>query len=162
MPGPVAWVWMFCHNGKSNTGVYCENLVCDHSSCTAKVLLPSKEVAGKWRGSSENPHLFWQQDLLILENIAFYSDLPFPVNATWIWTWKIYDAFLDQYKPAQKHIIYTLTKKLRKYKLHISAAEQGIINMLWRWSLILLWSDPAFWDIKKRSQNMLKSARILV
>lgn len=89
------------------------------------VLLPSQEVPGKWRGCSENPHPFRQQDLLIVENIAFYSDLPFPVNATW--TWK---PFSDRYKPAQKYIIYTVTKKWKKYNLGTSAAEQGIINML--------------------------------
>lgn len=33
-------------------------------------------------GGAENPLPFQLQDLLILETTAFYSDLPFPVNAT--------------------------------------------------------------------------------
>lgn len=45
-------------------------------------------------------------------------------------------------------------KKGEKTRLGISAAEQGTINTLWTWSLILLQGDPAVWDSKKRSQNM--------
>lgn len=81
------------------------------------VLLHSEEESGKREGGSENLLLFQQQDLLILENIAFYNDLPYPVNATWIRTWKIYDGFVDQYKPAQKHAIYAVTKNGREDKV---------------------------------------------
>lgn len=40
--------------------------------------------------------------------------MPFPANATWIWTLKIYGGFLDQYEPSQKHIVYAVTKKKKK------------------------------------------------
>ena len=46
------------------------------------VLLSSEKGCGKWGLGSENPLLFQYQDLLILENITFYSDLLFLVNAT--------------------------------------------------------------------------------
>lgn len=108
---------------------------------------------GAWGGSSENPLWFQKEDLLILENITFYSDLPFPANATWIWTLKIYGGFLDQYEPPQKHIVYAVTKKKKKKKWGERETKVRYFSYIARNNYALRVNFPTRWSSSLKFQK---------
>lgn len=129
--------------------------VCDHSSCMTRC--PASLQRGGWEVGGEVVKTLFHSDSKIywfLRILHFTVFCLFQLMQLESEPGKFMMAFWINTSLLRSTSFMQWPKKGEKTRLGISAAEQGTINMLWRWSLVLLQGDPAVWDSKKRSQNM--------